>query len=414
MKKPVSLSMKLVAVLFGGAFILNGCGVDRSGLGWIANVQPQYVCPGEHVTVNWNTGAGSCIGGGCPPPVRVGIISAPPDPSLGILPNQPSAGSHDAGPINADTTFTFNATGGDRHYGSKQASVAVVEPPPAIKNVPLNFSAGCSGSAVGWAPVNLSVPTFRSSGVRLLHVCNYTSNPVVLTLSFSAGSPLIQILTTGGCTTPDPLSIDLGRTVMAASASVASVAPPLPGACGVHASDLPPDINLTASLECDLTSTTAPLVYVTPTEAPTKSGIILLPGLTPTFTLTSIPTAGLAFNQPGLSVGHFYSGGAGCGPLDLKLQVQVSDPDHVSSVVLFFHLKDKAGGGTTPWNEGVVMEPLGSGQYSYDLVSKTIPAFNSYPEAWLVYQFAATGAGGQVVLRSPPYSDVTLTMCGKK
>jgi hypothetical protein len=82
--------------------------------------------------------------------------------------------------------------------------------------------------------------------------------------------------------------------------------------------------------------------------------------------------------------------------------------------VLFFHLKDKAGSGSTDWNEGVAMGPLGSGQYSYDLASKTIPAFNSYPEAWFVYQFTATGAGGQVLLRSPAYSNVTLTMCGKK
>jgi hypothetical protein len=59
------------------------------------------------------------------------------------------------------------------------------------------------------------------------------------------------------------------------------------------------------------------------------------------------------------------------------------------------------------------MESLGSGQYSYDLVSNTIPAFNSYPEAWLVYQFAATN-GGQVLLRSPAFRNISLSMCGKK
>ncbi len=148
-------------------------------------------------------------------------------------------------------------------------------------------------------------------------------------------------------------------------------------------------------------SASAPLVAASPTPAPTE-------------TLTAIPAVGLSFIQPDLSVDHFYSGGAGCGPLDLKLQVGVSQPNQISSVVLFFHLKDKTGSGSTNWNEGVAMEPLGSGRYSYDLASKTIPAFNSYPEAWLVYQFAATGAGGQVVLRSPAYSNVTLPMCGKK
>ena len=83
-------------------------------------------------------------------------------------------------------------------------------------------------------------------------------------------------------------------------------------------------------------------------------------------------------------------------------------------MVLFFHLTDKAGSGSTPWNNGVAMQSLGNGKYEYDLFSNTIPAFNSYPEAWLVYQFAAAGPGGNVLLRSPAYSDVTLTMCGKK
>jgi hypothetical protein len=176
--------------------------------------------------------------------------------------------------------------------------------------------------------------------------------------------------------------------------------------------------------EVETGSTTAPLVYASPTPLATKAGIILIASpnptavatatATPTETPTTAPAASLAFSQPSLSVDHFYSGGAGCGPLDLTLQVGVSQPKQVSSVVLFFHLKDKAGSGSTDWNEGVVMEPLGSGVYSYDLMSKTIPAFNSYPEAWLVYQFTATGAGGQVLLRSPAYSNVTLTMCGKK
>jgi len=162
--------------------------------------------------------------------------------------------------------------------------------------------------------------------------------------------------------------------------------------------------------EAVLGSTIAPLVYATPTSEATKPGIILIASPTP----TSTPAAGLALLPPSLSTDQFYSGGAGCGPLDLKLQVQVSQPNQVTSVVLFFHLEDKSGGGTTLWNEGVVMQPQGGGAYSYDLASKTIPAFNSYPEAWLVYQFAATGSGGQVLLRSPAFKDVTLSMCGKK
>ncbi len=60
------------------------------------------------------------------------------------------------------------------------------------------------------------------------------------------------------------------------------------------------------------------------------------------------------------------------------------------------------------------MDSLGQGKYEYDLLSSTIPAFNSYQEAWLDYQFVADGPDGKVVLRSPAFSDVTLSMCGKK
>jgi hypothetical protein len=160
---------------------------------------------------------------------------------------------------------------------------------------------------------------------------------------------------------------------------------------------------------------------MTPTPTPPLSGISTatptaapIGGITPTPILITVAPSGPLFGGPTLSVDHFYSGGAGCGPLDLKLQIGLSQPNQVSSVVLFFHLENKAGGGSTSWNNGVAMQPLGSGQFSYDLASNAIPAFNSYPEAWLVYQFAATEAGGQVLLRSPEFKDVTLSMCGKK
>jgi hypothetical protein len=153
--------------------------------------------------------------------------------------------------------------------------------------------------------------------------------------------------------------------------------------------------------EAPTASASAPLISASPTPAPTEAS-------------TAIPAEGPSFSQPGLSVDHFYSGGAGCGPLDEKFQIGVSGPGQVSSVVLFFHLEDKAGTGSTPWNDGVAMDSLSEGKYGYDLLSKTVPAFNTYPEAWLVYQFVATGSGGTVLLRSQAFSDVTLSMCGKK
>ena len=411
MKNRFGLSMKIVAVLCGAAFILNGCGLDRSGLNWPTDANPHYICPGETVTLSWNTHEGGCLGDGCPPPVQVHIASDPAEVLGGLL-TVGDEGSRTIGPVNFDTTFTFTKTGGRESLPTKTNSVKLVQPPPIITDALLNFPAGCSGASAVWEAADLSVPDFRSNGVRLIHICNTSGNEITLTLNFTTGAVMSWTLFPSQCI-PD-LPIALGQSVQ--GAHVVSLTPGRVE-CDTRAS-LPPEINLVASLVCDLMTTSAPLVYVPPTEVPTKSGIIILATQTATFTQsptetpTSTPT-GLAFGQPGLSGDHFYSGGAGCGPLDLKLQVGVSDPAQVASVVLFFHLEDKAGGASTPWTDGVAMESLGGGQYSYDLVSNTIPAFNSYPEAWLVYQFAATN-GGQVLLRSPAFKDVTLSMCGKK
>jgi len=82
-------------------------------------------------------------------------------------------------------------------------------------------------------------------------------------------------------------------------------------------------------------------------------------------------------------------------------------------MLLFVHLQDKASGGKTPWSEGVVMTPLGAGNYEYNLASTSIPGFSSYPEALLLYQFVASGPGGTLVLRSNVFSNATLFDCGK-
>jgi hypothetical protein len=95
----------------------------------------------------------------------------------------------------------------------------------------------------------------------------------------------------------------------------------------------------------------------------------------------------------------------------VKFQVTVANPSQVIGVVLFFHLKDKNGSGSTAWNNGVAMSPNGPGAYAYDLFSKDIPGFNTYQDALLIYQFALEGSGGKVLQRSQESSDVELKIC---
>jgi hypothetical protein len=149
------------------------------------------------------------------------------------------------------------------------------------------------------------------------------------------------------------------------------------------------------------TATPAATVSPSPSASPTA---------TPTLTLTS---AGLIF-FPGISANEFHYVAQNvpeCSPLDLTLTVKVSDPGRVKGMLLFFHLQDIAGGGSTGWNSGVPMNRLADGSYSLTVASDSIPEFADYLKAWFVYQFVAADAGGKVLGRSDVYSNVTLSMC---
>jgi CSLREA domain-containing protein len=146
-----------------------------------------------------------------------------------------------------------------------------------------------------------------------------------------------------------------------------------------------------------------------PTPSSTTTST-LVPTATSSATVTPLP---LSFGTPVLSLDHFYYGKGACIPTTLTLRVSFSEPGRVADMLLFFRLQDKVGGGKTPWNEGVVMTPLGAGNYEYNLVSTSIPDYASYPEAWLLYQFVASGPGGTLVLRSDVFSNATLFACLK-
>jgi len=143
---------------------------------------------------------------------------------------------------------------------------------------------------------------------------------------------------------------------------------------------------------------------VVPTATPIPTG---------TLTPTPTPMPTLSFGQPSVSLDHFYFGKGDCIPTTLTLRVSFSDPGRLTNMLLFFHLQDKAGGGFTPWNEGVSMTPIGGGTYEYTLASSDIPGFSFYSEALFLYQFVAGGPGRTVVLRSDVFSNVTLFECKK-
>ena len=180
-----------------------------------------------------------------------------------------------------------------------------------------------------------------------------------------------------------------------------------------------PTLTATSQSTPTLTETRPPNATATasPTITPASVGT-----LTPTATLTSTasPTAAqidFTLLQAGPAIFyHSKTCGANdpncqatCSPNQLDINVQVSDPDLVKSLVLFFMLTGKKS--STAWNEGVSMKPLGGGVYEYKLVGDSVPADKSYDQAVFSYQFVATDGQHTNLARSKVFSDVTLSAC---
>ncbi len=252
--------------------VLDGCFLNRAPIVWIHDVKPQFVCPGDNVTLSWNVSVGGgCLGDGCPSPVIVSISSDP----LAVLGSPLSVrgrGEQVAGPITGHTSFTFSATGGEDRRDPATHNVDVVLPDRET-DVPLNFASSCSGAAAVWRDVDLSIPEFRAEAVRLVSVCNTSSHQISLTLTFESGTQ-VWTLFPGQCT--EDLPPEVGSNVLAAHVSSLDLIGP-PGARCDTSLSLPPDLNLTASLACDLMSASMPIVAATPAE----SDIIPLPSETP-------------------------------------------------------------------------------------------------------------------------------------
>jgi hypothetical protein len=120
----------------------------------------------------------------------------------------------------------------------------------------------------------------------------------------------------------------------------------------------------------------------------------------------------IPLGDPELSTHELYYRGAGCGPKEVTFRIHSGHPE-AESVVLFYRLKDGAGGRTTAFSEGVAMNPAEDGWYAFDLAAESVPDFAMFDEAVLQYQFVLTDAAGQILGRSPVYSDVAFGACGR-
>ena len=280
--------------------VLAGCNLDRTPIVWTTSVEPPLVCPGDSVRLSYDTAEaeGGCVGDGCPDPVQV-TVAVDGSPITEGLAMRGASGGSIVGPVTGPTTFTFSTTGG--RYGRSREPVShSVDTliPMAESPVALNVGAECSGDSIVWQPVDLSVPAFRSEFVRLVRVCNTTSQAVSLVLVYardSSGSPSERrwTLVPGRCT--EDLPPEEGTRIAAAFIQPIS---PLPGpvSCTTSSSGVPRGLQLQGILTCDLMSTSSPIVAATAGPTPT-SEIFAVPTLTPEPTATESGPPLLTFIQ---------------------------------------------------------------------------------------------------------------------
>jgi CSLREA domain-containing protein len=129
---------------------------------------------------------------------------------------------------------------------------------------------------------------------------------------------------------------------------------------------------------------------------------------TPTFTL---PAKAGPFFMVKPSSFHVYYRGTGCGDGFVSWNVTVAEPEKVAGVWLFVRLRNKDGDGITTWGDALVMAPVGSGGYAYQLVTESIPGFVQWENSWIQYQFVAYDKNFTRVATSDVYSDIELSAC---
>jgi CSLREA domain-containing protein len=314
-----------------------------------------------------------------------GIFNTGPDTYL-IFDNSTISGNQAEGLANTGmfgmyfTTVANNTGAGVKTYGASRIENSIL-----AGNLGGDCAGGVSVSAYNIESTNTCAFLDPSDLVN--------TDPLLLPLGFYGGTTPIHPLDLGSP------AIDSASPEVCSAADQHGTARPQGSRCDRGAYELAP-VAGGSGLEPSPTSTPTP----TPTFTPEPTTTLFQP------TFTSAP---LLFGMPSLSLDHFYYGPGNCIPTTLTVQVSISDPSQVADMLLFYHLQDKAGGGKTPWSEGVVMTSLGVGKYEFSIASTSIPDYASFKEAWLLFQFVASGPDGSLVLRSDVFNNATLFACQK-
>jgi hypothetical protein len=147
-------------------------------------------------------------------------------------------------------------------------------------------------------------------------------------------------------------------------------------------------------------NTSSAVVYIgegTPTLTPTEDSTMIL-------TTTPTPTTQAGFSNFSASPGSVYYGN--CTPNQVRVSAQASDPAGITTVVLFYRMRN-ANGKSTDW-QNAAMNPGSDDQYSktIDLGNFTSPYNNGTLDIQLVIQNK-----NNEMVRSEVYSQVDIAVC---
>ncbi|MEI8131784.1 MAG: Ig-like domain-containing protein, partial [Leptolinea sp.] len=128
-----------------------------------------------------------------------------------------------------------------------------------------------------------------------------------------------------------------------------------------------------------LVSSFTPTLVDTFTPTPVIS---FTPTLVSSFTPTPPPSAKLSF-KANVSATQIYSGS--CGTNSVTIQAYASDTNLVRGVTLFINLQDQQSKTSTGWDGGESMSSAGNGWFQRTVSATSIPNYNSYANAWVLY-----------------------------
>jgi hypothetical protein len=169
---------------------------------------------------------------------------------------------------------------------------------------------------------------------------------------------------------------------------------------------------LIASGACDLAAQTSAGTQQLPANA---APLPSTRAFTPTAMATAKPTSGPpVVGTPAASVTKFYHDAAGCGPLEVTINVPVSGSDNmISGVEISYRLTQKDGSSSSEY-KSQPMTPLSNGLWTRTIhanESELPPGYTRFPNGLLQFYFIATDAGDLQARTGPVDFDIPTPDC---